>query len=138
MQETWVRSLDQEGPWRRKRPPAPVFLPGTFHGQKSLVATFLGVARVGHNLATKTPPYWSCLQHPVRQQTGPSQKILSKACLLDITPASLSRGSQSWPPLVSAALPWFCDFTIYLSVIFSRSAQFSCSVVSSSLRPHGL
>ena len=80
-------------------------------------ATFLRVARVGHNLATKAPPYWFCLQHPVPQQTGSSHKIVNKACLLDITPASLSRGNQSWPPLVSAALPRFCDFIIYLSVI---------------------
>ena len=100
-------------------------------------ATFLGVARVGHNLATKAPPYWSCLQHPVPQQTGSFHKILNKACL-DITPASLSRDSQSWSPLVSAALPWFCDFIIYLSVIFSRSVQFNCLVVSDSLRPNRL
>ena len=29
----WVR----KGPWRRKWQPAPVFLPGKFHGQRSLV-----------------------------------------------------------------------------------------------------
>ena len=34
MQETWVQSLDQEDPlvWQ----PTPVFLPGEFHGQRSL------------------------------------------------------------------------------------------------------
>ena len=32
-----VRSLGQEGPWRRKWQPTPVFLPGEPQGQKSLV-----------------------------------------------------------------------------------------------------
>ena len=36
MWETWVRSLGWEVPWRRKWQPAPVFLPGEFHGQRSL------------------------------------------------------------------------------------------------------
>ena len=37
--ETWVQSLGQEDPlWRRKwqHTPTPVFLPGEFHGQRSL------------------------------------------------------------------------------------------------------
>ena len=36
MQETWVWSLGWEDPWRRKWQPTPVFLPGEFHGQRSL------------------------------------------------------------------------------------------------------
>ena len=32
-----VRSLGQEDPWRRKWQPTPVFFPGEFHGQRSLV-----------------------------------------------------------------------------------------------------
>ena len=36
MRETWVRSLGWENPWRRKELPTPVFLPGEFHGQRSL------------------------------------------------------------------------------------------------------
>ena len=39
MQETWVRSLGQEDPWKRKWQPTPVFLRGESHGQRSLVAT---------------------------------------------------------------------------------------------------
>ena len=35
-QETWVQSLDQEDPWRRKWQPTPVFFPGEFHGWRSL------------------------------------------------------------------------------------------------------
>ena len=37
MQETRVQSLGQEIPWRRQWQPTPVFLPGKFHGQRSLV-----------------------------------------------------------------------------------------------------
>ena len=37
MQETCVRSLGLEDPWRRKWQPTPVFLPRKFHGQRSLV-----------------------------------------------------------------------------------------------------
>ena len=57
MQETgfdfWVRKI----PWRRKWQPIPLFLPGESHGQRSLAgySTVHGVARVGHDLATKSP-----------------------------------------------------------------------------------
>ena len=55
MQETQVQSLGQEDPWRRKWQPAPVFLPGKFYGQKSLVGySPLGPKRVRHDLVTKT------------------------------------------------------------------------------------
>ena len=37
MQETWIQSLGWEIPWRWKWHPNPVFLPGEFHGEKSLV-----------------------------------------------------------------------------------------------------
>ena len=37
MQETQVRSLGWEGPWRRKWQPTPLFLPGESHGQRGLV-----------------------------------------------------------------------------------------------------
>ena len=48
--DPWVRNI----PWRRKRLPTPVFLPGESHGQRSLVGYSLwGRKRVGHNLATK-------------------------------------------------------------------------------------
>ena len=36
MQETWVRSLDQEDPLEKGMATTPVFLPGEFHGQKNL------------------------------------------------------------------------------------------------------
>ena len=36
MWETWVEFLGWKDPWRRSWQPTPVFLPGEFHGQKSL------------------------------------------------------------------------------------------------------
>ena len=37
MQETWVLSLGQENPLEKGMALTPVFLPGKFHGQRSLV-----------------------------------------------------------------------------------------------------
>ena len=37
MRETWVLSLDQEDPLDKRIATTPVFLPGEFHGQRSLV-----------------------------------------------------------------------------------------------------
>ena len=45
MQKTWVQSLKKEAPWRRSWQPIPVFLPGEFHGQRSLVSTKCKVAK---------------------------------------------------------------------------------------------
>ena len=36
VQETQVRSLGQEDPWRREWQPTPLFVLGEFHGQRSL------------------------------------------------------------------------------------------------------
>ena len=36
MQEMWARPLGWEDPLQGARQPAPVFLPGAFHGQRSL------------------------------------------------------------------------------------------------------
>ena len=41
----WVRNI----PWKRKWQPTTIFLPGKFHGQRSLA----GFKRVRHKLATK-------------------------------------------------------------------------------------
>ena len=71
MQETWVQSLGREDPWRREWQPTPVFLPGEFHGQKSLVSY--------------SP--WSCkeldmTEQPILQhfffQDGESMEMLSR------------------------------------------------------------
>ena len=48
--DPWVGKI----PWRRKWKPPPVFLPGEFHGQRSLVGySPWGRNRVRHDLATK-------------------------------------------------------------------------------------
>jgi len=48
--DPWVGKI----PWRRAWQPTPVFLPGEFHGERSLVGYSLwGHKRVGHDLSTK-------------------------------------------------------------------------------------
>ena len=37
MQETWIQSLCQEDTLEKGTGPTPVFLPGEFHGERSLV-----------------------------------------------------------------------------------------------------
>ena len=51
MWETWVQSWIGKIPWRREWQPTPVFLPGEFHGQRSL-ADYVGSQRVGQLLVT--------------------------------------------------------------------------------------
>ena len=46
--KTWVRKT----PWRRKWPPTPVFLPGEFHGQRSLAGYSPQCFRLGHDWVT--------------------------------------------------------------------------------------
>ena len=43
-------------PWRREWQLTPVFLPGESHGWGAWRASVHGIARVGHDLATKPPP----------------------------------------------------------------------------------
>ena len=43
-EETQLPFLSQEDPWSRKWQPTPVFLPGKFHGQRSLE----GYSQQGH------------------------------------------------------------------------------------------
>ena len=53
MQKTRVWSLCREDPRRREWQPTPVFLPGEFHGQRSLVGYSLwSCKRIRHNWAT--------------------------------------------------------------------------------------
>ena len=48
--DPWVRKI----PWRKKWQPTPVFLPGKFHGQRSLVSySPWGRKTARHDLATK-------------------------------------------------------------------------------------
>ena len=49
-QETWVQSLGWEDPLEKEMTTTPVFLPGKFHGQKSLV----GCSPWGHKESDTT------------------------------------------------------------------------------------
>ena len=54
MQETLILPLVRKIPWRKERLPTPVFLPGEFHGQRSLVGYSPWSCRVQHDWATNT------------------------------------------------------------------------------------
>ena len=55
MQETWVRSLSQEGILEEGKQPNPVFLPGEFPWtEKAGRPQSVGLQRVGHDWATNT------------------------------------------------------------------------------------
>ena len=51
--ETWVQSLGQEDPLEKEWQPTPVFLPGKFHGQRSLTGYNPWGQRVEHDWAHK-------------------------------------------------------------------------------------
>ena len=53
-QEMWVPSLGQKDLRRRNRLPTPVFLPGNFHGQRSL----MGYSPWDHKELDKTAGMW--------------------------------------------------------------------------------
>jgi len=53
LQKTRVQFLGSEILWRREWQSTPVFLPGEFHGQRSL-AGFMGSQRAGHNWVIQT------------------------------------------------------------------------------------
>ena len=56
VQETWVRSLTWEDPLEKKWQPTPAFLPGEFHGQRSLV----GCSPWGHKESDTTERQTLC------------------------------------------------------------------------------
>ena len=58
IQNTWDWSLGQEDPWRRKRLPTPVFLPGEFHGQRAWWAIVQGIAKSRTWLSSHWSLHW--------------------------------------------------------------------------------
>ena len=54
MQETWIRSLNQEDPLEKGMVTHPVLLPSEFHGQRSLASYSPWGCRVGHDWVTNT------------------------------------------------------------------------------------
>ena len=68
VQETQVQYLGWEHPLEKGMAPTPVFLPGEFHGQRSLVGLqSMGSQRVGPNRATKHFDFILCAQFELRQ-----------------------------------------------------------------------
>ena len=55
VQETGVQSLGQEDAMEKEMATHSIFLSGKSHGQRNLADNVHGVARVGHDLATKPP-----------------------------------------------------------------------------------
>ena len=97
MQNMQVQSLVRKIPWRRAWQPTPVFLPGEFHGQRSLA----GYSPRGHKRVGLSE--WTT----VTNFDGQSVQLLSRVWLF-VTPwvaarqASLSiTNSQSLPKLMS-------------------------------------
>ena len=58
IQEMLVQSLGWKIPWSRKCQPTPVFLPGKFHGQKSLGGYSPWVTKSWTWLGTSTHTFW--------------------------------------------------------------------------------
>ena len=85
----WVGKI----PWRRKWQPTPVFLPGEFHGQRSLVGYSPWCHTVGHdwsNLAYTHTHYWEN-----RSSEEPPHRHISSAKISgqNLRPASCVRHS---------------------------------------------
>ena len=90
MQETWVRSLGWEDPWGRAWQPPPAFLPGEFHGQRSLVGC--------------SP--WDCKESDTTERLSTAQHM---AGLCVGTSVFVRAGiSYSWVPFI-LALPMRCQ-----------------------------
>ena len=93
----WGRKI----PWRRKRPPTPVVLPGKFHGQKSLVGYSPWVCRVRHL-------HVSLHGHP--NVRGSSVLIRGKEITL-LIPERREKGSYDRPTGCWEAV-WVCRATL--------------------------
>ena len=89
MQEMLVRSLGREDPLKKEMSPTSVFLPGKFHGQRSLVGCNpWGHKRIRHDLATKQQVLWmkavKFLEHLYNSE-------ISKGAIESIYPFSLQQ-----------------------------------------------
>ena len=93
MQETWVQSMGPEDPWGRKWLPTPVFLPGKFHGQRSLTASVHGVTHAYGLWLLRVPDDWDNLsrcQAPLYgrgqgAEWGPSPRCPSCNCVISLS-----------------------------------------------------
>ena len=105
--DPWVRKI----PWKRKWQPTPVFLPGEFHGQRSLVGYSPWGHRVRHDWASKKQNKWRDRQRNLHAsgrlthnswahraevlRTGQvfrRRQVFRRTCWLELK----SLGSKSW------------------------------------------
>ena len=82
VQETQVRSLGQEDPVGREWLPTPVFLPGEFHGQRSLV----GYSPWGHKESDTAERLTLSLTTPLLRVVFMSSSIV---CMIFLETGSL-------------------------------------------------
>ena len=87
MRETWLDPWVRKVPWRRKWQPAPEFLPGKLHGQRSLA----GYSPWGHKESLRTDRASMCAraQHTKvpRPPTSDFYLLLSLKYQLQLLPA---------------------------------------------------
>ena len=100
-QETWVPSLSQKIPWRRKRQPTPVLPPAEAQGQRSLLGYCpWGFKRVGHNFDTKQQQwhYRFCIYTKVLSSIKKTVLKEVKSCL-ELESKVKVKVTQSYPIL---------------------------------------
>ena len=113
IQETWVRFLDWEDPLRRAWQSTPVFLPGKFHGQRSLaVYTVHGVpkswARLTNSVLARARArarahtHTHTHTHTTKHESGPSGQFHYSIweALLVFHLGGCDTGKSFWEPLV--------------------------------------
>ena len=88
LQETKVPSMGWEDPWRRKWQPTPVFLPGKFQGQRSLVGCSLTQKEsdmTEHESTYKTIGLYPLADLGIRtsEVPGPKSKDFQRQCRND-------------------------------------------------------
>ena len=115
----WVRKIH----WRRAWQPTPIFLPGKSNGQRSLWATVHSVGRVGGN--------WSDSACTVQKEEGASQTLRTRG----MGWKGIVRGRQI---AIMIKVKLLSESKLNLNIFWLSVSQFSHSVVSNSLRPHGL
>ena len=106
-QETRVQSLGWKMPWSRNWQPTPVFLPGQFHEQRSLVGTVHGVSQSwtrqhthsffqgsGNVTHLKSAVQAICNRTLITRLTHVAFIILKKFWILKGLSVTVSRGSQ--------------------------------------------
>ena len=126
-----AQSLDQEGPWRRKWQPTPLFLPGESQGQRSLE----GYSLWGHTESDMTEATQHT--HTFRNPT-PSlfQTMLRKLHMHLLKLPSLSRESQFkiFPPSHSFLLI-FSHYFILLKYFLSSFFFLNYSLLYHTISP---